>query len=155
MAISPPPRLKPAKLPRKEEHRSDRRDGRQDGGDGQEAEGQPLGEEAEVDDDGLLVGDALDGIGEEDLRQQPARPGDGGEHGESVRVVGQLAEEEGEDGGGGGKAHREPPAGALGDVDDEVPAEVLLLVGEAIVFGPLREWPVELQEPAEEADGHR
>ena len=98
-------------------------------GESHEQQGQPLREQAQVDDHALLDWQTLYITNSQQLRQIPAGVVDPRDEANQQGTVREMAHIQGHHRARAGKAHREPEESAVGDIDRHVPAQVALDLG--------------------------
>ena len=119
----------------------------------EEDERHAFDEEAQIDQPGLFAVGTFDWAGGQELGKEPAAVGDHGEQAEVEGVVGEPADEEGEDGGRRHEALGQQEEGAIDYVYGEVPVVVAPYFGLDILIGTDGGWQVDLQHAAHHGDG--
>ena len=119
----------------------------------QEDERHAFGEESQIDQPGFFAVSAFDQAGAEELGEEPAAVGDNCEQAEVEGVVGEPADEEGEDGGRRHETLGEQEEGAIDYIYVEVPVVVAPYFGLDVLIGTDGGGQIDLQHAAHHGDG--
>ena len=119
----------------------------------QEDERHAFGEESQIDQPGFFAVSAFDRPGAEELGKEPAAVGDNCEQAEVEGVIGEPADEEGEDGGRRHETLGEQEEGAIDYIYGEVPVVVAPYFGLDVLIGTDGGRQIDLQHAAHHCDG--
>ena len=118
----------------------------------QQHQRQPFDEETEIDQPGFFAGCSLDRSGAQKLREVPAAVGDDRQQADEQGVVGQSADEKGQNRRRRDEALGQHEQGAISQMDSEVPAVVLPRLGLDIRVRPFGRGHIDLKHTAQQGN---